>query len=1448
MSGPRRRKMFDRFLRTACAALVLAVATAPGVGSARPVQDAATLRLKAPPPRFEPVAGGRWSVPRIPDFGHISRPGEPELPLRILLVAIPEGSAPELRIRRAASITIDDLDLGPVPALRVTDRKAIGAAGPPAAGAARDPAGAGGPAGPSELPRPLYRDAFIPDPEVYGRDADFPATPVRLGSVGYLREQRFVEVLFTPLLYNPGRRRARFYPEVEAEVIFNSPGPPARGVAARAEGLFEPVYRRAFVNYEQGRAFRSASGGQGAGPPPGAESSGGWGAGPASGPSIEAAATGPAFKILVSAAGIYRLDHDYLQANAPEILAADPRTLRLSAEGVEVPISIRDPAGADGEADGRLDPGDFLEFYGLPKTESPAILNHDFGSTFPDIFQANDFTDTQVYWLAAAADPGPRLRIPSADGAPGSPGLPAAPDFASAAVWEENDVFFPLGEAEPYFSIPSLLAGSAQEQRDVSLALPDPAAVAAAASVTVRLRGGTSQIEDPDHRTQVWVNGNTSEGVDFTWDGEVIHEQEFSVSQSSLADPTTVHLLAPGIAGVGLDRQYLDRITVRYRRRFRAVGDALTFSYPNQDARFEVEGFSGAAPTIYEVGRSLPTGGQADPVRITGAAAGVPTSTYTFEVRRDDDPAAPALRSFVVAGPGGIRIPDAILRAPDPVLKDPANAADILVIAARDTVDPSPGGALDALLSHRLTTQGLTSRVVYIDQIYDEFSFGLRDVNAVRAFLAYAFDNWRGGGAAPPSVVLLVGDGTPDYKNTLGRADWVDQVPTPIMFHLSSILGYYSSDNWIASFRGDDQLPDVILGRISARTAAEAAAVFDKIRLYEQSPPPGLWKGRALFVAGDGKFAGEAASFESIHDDAQARYFARAPYSAPDPPLYFARPPWNAGDAAGFRTALLDELGGGAAILSYIGHGSFDTWGLDTFFTTADAKALSNDGPLPFMLNINCLAGGFHFLLEHGSLGEGMTNNPAGGAIATLAPSGLSNVFAGEVLSDQVLEPLFGPAKERVLGPATLAVRTALWSRGSIVDLQSYTFLGDPLTVLATPAPPPPADLAASAGNAEVQLFWTPPPEPVAGVRLFRARADPAGPYAPVECEPTGPSSCADRTVDNAVTYYYYAVSLDDEGFEGRASNFNSDCDAGPDCVAATPINPDPPGPPAGLAASDPGAGDRILLAWLPNPEPDIREYVVHYGTASGEYPFALTVDGQSTSAAVTGLLEGVRYVFALSAVNTSGLEGALSEEVAGVPHIFLGIAPPRVISDLSLARSGPDLILSWTPPAVDIYGRPTTVVGFRVHRDVVPGFVPSPANLIDTVGDGSTWTYVDAGAASTQEDLFYIVIAEDAGGLLSGGGRELPNGILDLAADVVSPDRLRLFWPPVLADIQGLPTLIDHYEVHSAAAPAARASLGPSTLVMDNVRDLSVELPLPTGPVYFSVLAVDNRGNLSPF
>ena len=1395
---------------------------------------------------MEPVDHGRRVVPRLRGFGTASLPGRPMLPIKVLMVAIPEGSVPELRILSDSWEALGPMDVAPAPRVRVPDRLER------PRGVGRNDGGGGH--GRDDEGLQDYEDDFKADPGVYRRDEEFPEAAVRLGSIGYLREQRYVEVLFSPVLYNPVRGEARLVRQVEADVVFGMPD----GSDSFEEAPFEPdpifegTYRDSLVNYEQGKQFRVP---RGRVPVSGTSAPLTTAAAATMAAAVEtapAAAGAVRYKLSVSQSGVYRLSKSYLSTNAPEIAAANPRGLMLTAEGVEVPILIRDALGNSGEADNSFDAGDVLEFYGQPKREPATLPNS------PGIYQANDFTDTQIYWLEARDPAEPRRRMVSSSGTPMSPSPPLAAHFEDQAVWDENNLYLPLEENDPFFSIPSLLAGSTQSTRDISIALPGLAAVSATANVAIRVRGGSDiPAIGLDHRTRIWVNNDTGGVKDDIWgDGETILSDTLSEPQAVLTNPTTVHFSAPGLSGVSLDKQYLDTVSIRYRRIFAATGDALLFSYPNQGTRFQVSGFSGAAPTILEISRTLAGSLEADPVRIAGAqATGTPT-TMTFDVALDTSPSAPATRQFVVAGPAGGRLPDAIARAADPVLTDPSNAADILVIAARGTIDAAAGGALDNLLAYRSQSQGLTSKIVYIDQIYDEFSYGLRDVTAIRAFLSYAFDNWRGPGgtARPPSFVLIVGDATPDYKKTLVDGDWVDQVPTMMMFQRNSILGYYSSDNWLASFRGTDQIPDIYLGRISTRTAQDAAGVFDKIRQYEQSPQAGPWKGRALLLAGDGKVVTESGDFEAVQNNLASAYFSAVPYSVPSPPLYLARAPWNL-NATTFKSALLSELQSGAAVLSYVGHGSFEAWGgtlSTTFFTTQDARDLNNGTPIPFMLNVNCLAGGFHYLSAVGSIGEWMTNNSNGGAIVTFAPSGLSNTFVGDVATPTLFQSLFGAGRNRLISAGAMQLRTSLWNDMRIVDAQSYTFLGDPATRIATPAPPAPTGLAAAAGNGEVTLSWTAPTTPVTSYRMNRATAA-GGPYAPVACDPLTTTSCVDRTVINATAYYYYAVSLDAEGFWGAASNDNGDCDLGPGCVRALPINPGPPSVPAGFTAVDAGSGGALVLSWQPNAERDLKSYNVYYGSLPGLYPTKLTFGGGVTSTLLTGLQNGVRYYFVISATNTSGNESGQSAPVSAVPHLIEGIAPPRSITDLIVTRSGPDdLLLTWSQPTLDIYGRPTTVARYNVYAAPGPDAVKSPLRLVGTTIGSASTAFTHANAATAPGNLFYEVTAIDTNGFESGAGHELPNGISPLTVSLLtsSPPVVQLSWSAITTDLLGAPTLIDHYQIHRTATPIGRGGLNSFTIFRDNVRVLTVDLDLTglTGPSFFSVLAVDNQGNLSPF
>lgn len=91
-------------------------------------------------------------------------------------------------------------------------------------------------------------------------------------------------------------------------------------------------------------------------------------------------------------------------------------------------------------------------------------------------------------------------------------------------------------------------------------------------------------------------------------------------------------------------------------------------------------------------------------------------------------------------------------------------------------------------------------------------------------------------------------------------------------------------------------------------------------------------------------------------------------------------------------------------------------------------------------------------------------------------------------------------------------------------------------------------------------------------------------------------------------------------------------------------------------------ADQSVTLAWDPNPEPDVSNYIVYYGTNPRSqfngYQQSTNV-GNVTTATVYGLAEGFTHYFAITAKNTSGLESDFSNEVTNaIPASVTNLVP----------------------------------------------------------------------------------------------------------------------------------------------------------------------------------------------
>ena len=476
---------------------------------------------------------------------------------------------------------------------------------------------------------------------------------------------------------------------------------------------------------------------------------------------------------LVAGAGAVKLavrQDGWTRAGGDELLAAgldpavDPDRLVLYGDGVEVPIDV---VGGD---DGRLDPGDAVEWYG----------------------QGLDTvsTDTRVYYLVVGEAKGQRIESTSAaDG-----GIVAPASFPFEVAREDKAVHFPAlknGEEDNFFG--PVLAGEAVSQslpvhhldpgRDVSLA--------------VRLQG----VSDGQHRVGVRLNGRLLGSVE--WLGDLSGEATFPVAAGVVVDGTAVVVFEPQ-SSEG-DVSLIDRVVLRYGHVWAADAGVLTCTAP-AGAVLTIGGFP--AGEVHVVDVTDPH----RPIELEGRVAGAGQGrSWSGAVAGEG-----TRRLLAFAASAALR--PAWIRADRSSSLWAADGADLVVIGPADLL-----AAVEPLIRLR-ESEGLEVLAADIDDVFDEFGAGACGPEALRRFLFHAATAWD----HPARYALLVGDSTVDPRDYLGLGA-PDLVPTKL---IEAQYLETASDEWLGDFDGDG-LAELTLGRLPVGTVAEAATVAGKIVAHD---------------------------------------------------------------------------------------------------------------------------------------------------------------------------------------------------------------------------------------------------------------------------------------------------------------------------------------------------------------------------------------------------------------------------------------------------------------------------------------------------------------------------------------------------------------------------------------------------------------------------------------
>jgi hypothetical protein len=593
----------------------------------------------------------------------------------------------------------------------------------------------------------------------------------------------------------------------------------------------------------------------------------------------------------------------------------------------------------------------------------------------------------------------------------------APSNFAYTALRKDRSVYFVTvlnGDEENFFGQVITFNSSNPASQTINSPNPD-----LTSSVPARLEIALQGVNVVLHQVNIEFNGvviGTFSFFGFDPAGGGHPVQVFNIPASQLHDgANTIRFILPA----GGDVSIVDYVKLSYQHLFR-VDTAAPCSTANRVAdeslRFSIAGTQSVKvdgfciPQVRLIDYTDPldvivTKPDAEP-SASGYAITAPLSSPISKAPR----LLYALRQDQFAQPAAISLnqPSTLNQG---MLSQTATAgADFLVISNKSFIpNLTP-------LSNQRQAQGFTAAVVDVEDIYDEFGYGVHGPVAIKDFLSYAAAHW----AVPPRYVILAGDGSFDPRNYFGLGNF-DFVPTKLV---DATFNETCSDDWLTDF-DNDGIANIPVGRLPVRSAAEADLVVSKIVNFSPATVPQT----ALLVADDP--TGYYFNFETANDQVQALL---------PTDMTVHRVNVRTEGAAQAKTDIISGFNQGRALVNYTGHGNVDVWTGAAIFTSADATALTNGNTkLSFVVVMDCLNGYFQdpILL---SLSEALVKAPGGGAVATFASSGLTLPDGQHAMGQQLISLLYG-STPIALGDA---IKIAKGATSDIDVRRTWIYFGDP--------------------------------------------------------------------------------------------------------------------------------------------------------------------------------------------------------------------------------------------------------------------------------------------------------------------------------------------------------------------------------------------------------------------
>ncbi|MBK7629695.1 MAG: hypothetical protein IPJ23_03075 [Ignavibacteriales bacterium] len=742
------------------------------------------------------------------------------------------------------------------------------------------------------------------------------------------------------------------------------------------------------------------------------------------------------YKLFLNQKGVYRITYEQLiNSGISPASGIQDSKLEIFNNGVSLPIDV-----VDSQLDGIFNSGDYLQFIGNEVTPSPSA-------------GMNIYNNTNVYWFSYQADTVNQFK--SINGYPTST-WPKILSNQNTVRYEKDLMYEQLGYADNgdrdfwFWGKSEARDGQAAQifrhdflrfDYNMNEELPQ-------AKIRVNVHGINLISCSPGHNVFVEMNDQVIDTFTFSGTRQIAHTFEksflwgfYDVSPDSIRILWENNFVRIGVNGNVCSATKDDYIRINwfefdYWRWNRINGKSYIFkSPPNQmgSNNYYLWKWQADNMKVYIPQRSE----MIENPRITNDSDNGVYFADTISQRTE---------YFIVSNDTYLDIDSISHYSSTSDLRNNQNGADYIIITHSDF-----RAASNRLANYRSQNiAGIENprvKVVEVNEIYTEFSYGLVDPFALNMFVKYAFENWQ---SPAPNYIVLMGDMSHDYRSILtdSRPNFIPSIP-----YQATLYGQAPSDNNIVTVAGNDLTPELAIGRISCETLEEANLLVDKIINYPADQTKEWKQNAALFSSG--LSAADENNFKFNDRNIRLETMFLAPngmtsgkvFRYPNKPEYI---PFQ-GDGPEIRR----EINKGASVVNYYGHGGGYQW--DLVFTDDDILALNNENRLPFVISVTCYTAHFD---NQEIFGEIFNSVPSRGSIAFLGSSGVTFWPTGAFFNEELFREFY-TRKNHVIGDAILVAKSNQ-AYGTMLAL--LTLLGDPAIELAIPFDPDfvvkPADIS----------------------------------------------------------------------------------------------------------------------------------------------------------------------------------------------------------------------------------------------------------------------------------------------------------------------------------------------------------------------------------------------------